>query len=435
MVQEKPVAVILAAGMGTRMGGGVAKPLLPLFGIPIVEHTIRALLERGYRIVVVYHNPAIAEYIERNFPDIELIYNPHPERENGYSLYLASRKVKEDFLLVMSDHYYTEAFFEALPDSFDVSLAVLSRYCHDPDEATKVKVDGDRVVAISKDLSDYDLFDTGMFLCKEEIFECARELVERKEKIKLAEIFQLLADRGRLSYLEVDGKWIDIDAPWELELAERIVKESLIKNEDGIISRRFNRHISVEITKRLAAYRFITPNRLTVFSFCMGLVAALLFAAGHPFWGGLWAQLTSIVDGCDGELARLRHMRSRFGAVLDSTTDRYADAFIMLGILWGLPLSRFNLLGFFFAVTGVIIFSYVWHLTRIRVRVGGRDLRLFMVMVGGILGSLSQVFLSVTLWSVGLVAHLCASLSLYKLFVEENEKTQHYKSNARNGLY
>ncbi len=417
MVQEK-LAVVLAAGFGKRMGTGRPKQLVPVFGIPLIEHVLRPLLSRGYRVVVVYHSEELARFIRERFPEVELVKNPHPERENGYSLYLASEVVDGEFLLVMSDHYYSSEFFDLAEKGASGNVAVVSSYCHDPDEATKVRVEGDRVVAISKGLEDYHYFDTGMFVCTPEVFNYAEELVSEKEQVRLADVFQRMADDRRLGYLVCEGRWIDVDAPWEVGIAEDIIKESIVKSEDGLVSRRINRPISLRITRWLLGKEWATPNRLTLFSFVMGLFSALLFALRCPFWGGLWAQLTSIVDGCDGEIARIKHMRSRFGAVLDSTTDRYADMFIVLGIFSSLPLSWASVLGLFLASTGVIIFSYVWHLTKVRVRAGGRDVRLFLVMLGGVLGSLNSLFLLLTLWVVGLLAHVCAFLSLWGLFKE-----------------
>ena len=73
------------------------------------------------------------------------------------------------------------------------------------------------------------------------------------------------------------------------------------------------------------------------FCFALALVAAGLFAAGGWFWlamGGLLAQTASVVDGCDGEVARLRLAESDFGGWFDAVLDRYADAFLLFGLTW-----------------------------------------------------------------------------------------------------
>ncbi len=414
MVQEKPVAVILAAGLGTRMGSGVCKPLVLLFNMPIIEHSLRALIARDFNVLVVYSNPALKEYLYKRFPKVQFVRNPHPERENGYSLYVAKDYVKDDFLLLMSDHYYSESFFERAAEGCSQDTAFVSSFCHDPQEATKVKVQSGKVVAIGKGLQDYNFYDTGMFYCTQEVLKHAERLVRQKHEVKLAEVFQSLADEGKLSAEIVEGKWIDIDTKEELKIAEEILREQIVKSEDGIISKCINRRVSLEISRFLIKYDFVTPNRLTVFSTLMGFITALLFYYGHYFIAGLMAQVTSIFDGCDGEIARIKHQRSRFGAVLDSVSDRYADIAIYLGMALSLSPTPLRMFAMFLACTGSIIFSYVWHLTKVRVREGGRDMRLFITMIGGVLSAIYPKFIILTLLAVGLLSHTCALISLYK---------------------
>jgi phosphatidylglycerophosphate synthase len=59
------------------------------------------------------------------------------------------------------------------------------------------------------------------------------------------------------------------------------------------------------------------------------------FVYGYNIAGGLLAQACSIVDGVDGDLARLKKMTSAFGGFMDAILDRYADTLIYSGlILW-----------------------------------------------------------------------------------------------------
>ena len=425
MVQGVGEAVILAAGFGSRMGTDTPKPLLPLMGLPLIEHKIRALLERSFRVTVVYNHPKVAEYIKKNFPQVRLVYNPHPERENGYSLLMAKEEVKGDFFLFMADHFYGEKFYELLDKRFDKNTAFVSRYCHDPQEATKIKAGEDlNVTSIGKELKEYNFFDTGMFFCKKEIFETAERLASNIEKLRLADVFQELARRGELKAVVVEDKWMDIDTKEELKEAEKLIKEQVIKGEDGPIARRINRRISLEITKRVISKPWATPNLFTFISLGLGIKSALFFALGAPGLGGLIAQITSIVDGCDGEIARIKRMRSDFGKALDSITDRYADCAICLGMAVYCGLSWSTLLALFLAATGVILFSYTWHLTKVRIKAGGRDVRLFIVMLGGLLEKLFSGSVFLTLIAVGLIAHVCSVISLISFFTQ-TRKDQH----------
>src|SRR5690606_41564202 len=61
---------------------------------------------------------------------------------------------------------------------------------------------------------------------------------------------------------------------------------------------------------KVIAATSITPNQVTFVSFLLTLISAIAFATGHPLIAGLIAQLSSIVDGVDGEIARLKDRKS-----------------------------------------------------------------------------------------------------------------------------
>lgn len=77
----------------------------------------------------------------------------------------------------------------------------------------------------------------------------------------------------------------------------------------------------------------VTPNMLTVFGALLQGVAGLIVASGQLTLAGLALFAFAPIDGLDGALARRLGVKSRFGAFLDSTLDRYADAAILFGLL------------------------------------------------------------------------------------------------------
>ncbi|HIP89877.1 MAG TPA: CDP-alcohol phosphatidyltransferase family protein [Thermococcus paralvinellae] len=79
----------------------------------------------------------------------------------------------------------------------------------------------------------------------------------------------------------------------------------------------------------------LTPNQLTVIGMLVSLLAAYLFAMGEQRIAALTLILGSLIDALDGTLARLTGRTSRFGAFLDSTTDRVSDGVILFGIACG----------------------------------------------------------------------------------------------------
>ncbi|MFN0095478.1 MAG: CDP-alcohol phosphatidyltransferase family protein [Dehalococcoidia bacterium] len=102
-------------------------------------------------------------------------------------------------------------------------------------------------------------------------------------------------------------------------------------NYDGVVSRYLNRPLSRPAARALA-HTPATPNGVTLFTLALSVVTGVCIAGGWEVFGGFLIQAVSVVDGVDGELARLKQMATKFGGVLDAVTDRYADAFMLAGM-------------------------------------------------------------------------------------------------------
>jgi len=114
---------------------------------------------------------------------------------------------------------------------------------------------------------------------------------------------------------------------------QRAIKGLLKTNwrpHDGIVARLINKHISV-IISQLLANSPVSPNQMTAFAAVLALIGVGFAAWGSAttfFIGATLFQIQSILDGCDGELARMRYQSSNFGAWFDTVVDD------VLGILW-----------------------------------------------------------------------------------------------------
>lgn len=123
--------------------------------------------------------------------------------------------------------------------------------------------------------------------------------------------------------------------------AERTLLASLVKPSDGPVSRHINRRVSLAITK-LVLPLGITPNQMTVVVALLGATGAwLATSANWPIQvlGAVFFQLHSIVDGCDGEIARLTRRFSRYGALLDSLVDDVSNTLFFVGLSVGVSRS------------------------------------------------------------------------------------------------
>lgn len=94
-----------------------------------------------------------------------------------------------------------------------------------------------------------------------------------------------------------------------------------------------------------------TPNALTLIGFGSMCVIGLVLASGNMALGGALIIAAGIFDALDGTLARLTNRVSKFGAFLDSTTDRFAEGIIFLGIL------------FWYMQHGLTFVAYLTYLT------------------------------------------------------------------------
>ncbi len=105
------------------------------------------------------------------------------------------------------------------------------------------------------------------------------------------------------------------------------------KPTDGPVSKYINRRISGLITRLiLSTGREVSPSYASLVSFLTGLLASILVAGGDPLLGGVLIQLSSILDGVDGELARALGRTSRRGGFIDSLLDRVVNISMYLAI-------------------------------------------------------------------------------------------------------
>jgi len=86
--------------------------------------------------------------------------------------------------------------------------------------------------------------------------------------------------------------------------------------------------ISHVVVKPLAKAR-VTPNVLTITGLFFGV---LLYANAETFWAPVLLVLSLICDGIDGSLAIITNKSTKWGAILDSTIDRFTEIFWVLAL-------------------------------------------------------------------------------------------------------
>lgn len=140
---------------------------------------------------------------------------------------------------------------------------------------------------------------------------------------------------------------LQLESSADVREAEALLWESCRKDVDGIVSRHLNRSISLAISRRLAPLG-VRPNHVTVVTFTIGILSGLVAAFGG--WtafavAGFLFQLTSVLDGVDGELARVKFAGSVFGEWFDTISDDTSDVALYSGVGVGAWRSGYEVAG------------------------------------------------------------------------------------------
>jgi phosphatidylglycerophosphate synthase len=133
-----------------------------------------------------------------------------------------------------------------------------------------------------------------------------------------------------------DDMWQRILTPQQRLSAEHKLDRWLVKPTDGIFAR-MNRRLSVPISRQIIRFP-ITPNMVSLFTLGVSFIAGAFYAFGG-YWnmlvGAILSLSASILDGCDGEVARLKLQESDFGCWLETVCDYLYYLFIFAGMAIG----------------------------------------------------------------------------------------------------
>ena len=406
-------AVILAAGKGERISNTdefVAKPLIKIFDVSLIERSIKNLINnlnvKKIYIVTGFNHEEINDHLvklkNKLSLNVEVVFAKNWEKGNGASfLAILDKMNHQQFYLLMADHLFNNEFYNAISKykMNNKSYLIISRTLsslNDFNDATKVNVVDDKINDIGKSINDNNAFDTGFFILNSDEFNNVNKLSVR-EKLSLSEVIQELVQQKKLYFIEVpEDSWFDIDTSQDLTKAKNyLLNNSSSKINDGSISKYINRPISQWMTSKIIDYP-LTPNQISIAVFFISVFSGLIISIEGYFFlllGALLAQLSSILDGCDGEIARLKLLESKFGGWFDRVLDRYSDLFILMGLTFHTYFIHKTLTVFFIgfiAVGGKIISSYTAFVYDTVVSAHnnfriGRDLIIFIILIGAVL--------------------------------------------------
>ncbi len=409
--------LVIAAGRGSRLSGkGNSKPLVPLLGLPLIERTILTAKKSGindFYVVTGYEGEKVRRYLDkigqRTNTNITHVINEEWEKGNGISVLKARDLIKEPFILLMADHLFDYSILDGLKkeqiSEDEIILAVdrniESNKLVDIDDVTKVLIeDNNKITAIGKNISNYNAYDTGIFLCSPVLFHAIEDSFLSTGDSTLSGGIRILSGNGNAKTFDIqDSYWVDVDDEKAFSKAKNLLISNLKKASDGPVSRYLNRPLSIRLTILLLNTK-IAPNHISILAFILGVLGAGFFFLGgyiNLIIGGILAQIASVIDGCDGEIARLKFKASEFGGWFDAVLDRYGDAFLLFGLTYHVYLidGRFLyiIIGFL-AIIGTFMNSYTADkydgLMQKKLKSGkhyfrlGRDVRIFIIFLGAL---------------------------------------------------
>jgi choline kinase/phosphatidylglycerophosphate synthase len=375
-------------------------------GVTIIDFILKQLHEIGVReVIVATRGEYVSAFKEELGKRARIVVVDGNGEGNLHSLALACEAVgPRRVLVIMGDHVFEPEILRRLLEEDDASRRMLLCLDTRPKgrdllEGLRVHVSVDSVHRVGKSIPPQGGVDTGLFVLSADAHDLIRRVENEEGHEELSSLVNHLAAKGDVGYVDVTKKlWLDIDTAEDLAEARRlyweILRRSLYKPGDGPVSHWLNRPLSTRLSIFLFKHaQWVTPNSITVISFVLALVSAFLFTQWQFGLGAVLVYVSSLLDGVDGEIARLGGKLTGFGSLLDSLLDRIADIALMIGL--GLVLSpgplRVGLTGL--AVSGVVLVSYISHLslqhTDVKRLRGGfpwatRDVRLLLISLGGL---------------------------------------------------
>jgi choline kinase len=216
-----------------------------LHGKSLLEHVILGAHEAGidrFVVVVGYGADAMRQWFADRplgSVSVKVVDNFEYHKDNGVSVLKARDQISDTFLLLMADHVFESRTAKALLEQpliqGEVILAVDPKIdqVFDLDDATKVRREGDRIVDIGKQITRYDAFDTGMFLCSPALFDIL-ESAKTEGNCSLSDGMRILGRAGRLRAFDIgDAAWQDVDTPEALAYAESIYNQHFCRTPAG----------------------------------------------------------------------------------------------------------------------------------------------------------------------------------------------------------
>lgn len=249
--EKKPMkAVILSAGQGRRLLPLTMKSpkcILPIRGQSLIEWQVDELAKCGIKkvtVVVGFGADLVEQLLVTRYDPyhVRTLYNPvYAITNNLVSCWVARAEMTEDFVLLNGDTLFEAAVMQRLLVGHDGPVTVVTdcKPSYDADDM-KVKLDGDRLIEIGKDLplDEVDGESIGIILFRGEgprLFRTSIEQALRRPsalKQWYLSVIDEMAQSMPVWTCCIKGlEWCEVDYPVDLEQADKVVRTCITKRE------------------------------------------------------------------------------------------------------------------------------------------------------------------------------------------------------------
>ena len=237
-------AVLLAAGLGSRLGAPEGHKILArIGGRTLLDRHLENFARLGVRdlVLVAGHRAdelaSAVEALPRGPVRLRVVTNPDYMLSNGTSVLAAVDQAdlrKTPFWLSMGDHLFEPALFddiargERAPHAGARGALWVDQKIgevYDLPDATKLRLgEGGRVEAIGKGIEPFDRIDVGLFWCAPDFCEALREEREERDDCSTSDALRRLDARGVFELIDVGPRrWQDVDTPGAREHAAHLI--------------------------------------------------------------------------------------------------------------------------------------------------------------------------------------------------------------------
>ncbi len=328
---------------------------LKVAGVPLIVRGILTLAQAGIDhltiLIAASQREKIARFLERysgqKLPQIDIVSYDEPYRVSPRIIRQIADESAERILLINANLL------------FEKELVSTMRALTLTDSAIMLCEEGaHRLPIIDASLSSWRSLEDFTAATPRSIESCLAHLMESQPSTAAT------APLGINTFL--------LRRPRERAVAEKFLAEAIRHSTPGPVAKYINKRISLPISLFLSKL-WVSPNAITVFNILIGLFSGVFIADGHRYeiilLGAILFQTASIVDGCDGEVAKLTFRCSKFGQYIDTLSDNLSLGSFMAGLIAGYwrhthSITAFIAGGIMLAGTAVTLFWMIRYLSR-----------------------------------------------------------------------